>query len=137
MIIQRARQKRMAVTSDEKVLVNFCDIRISWGLDSDSPAEEERVSRGCVKQERALNHRTPGDGKCRDHNTENEAKMEWGLKPGMLSTSMKQTVLTVPHAQHICETVQFPPEFSLSPMLSAYPYRANKILKNQYYIKQT
>lgn len=36
-----------------------------------------------MKQERALNHRTPGDGTCRDHNTENEAKMGKGLKSGM------------------------------------------------------
>lgn len=72
-----------------------------------------------MKQERALNHRTPGDRKRRDQNAENEGEMGRRLKPGML--------------KHIYETVQS----SLFSMLNICPYRANEILKNQHYIKQT
>lgn len=31
---------------NEKVLINFCNIRVSWGIDPDNTAEEMRMSRG-------------------------------------------------------------------------------------------
>jgi hypothetical protein len=76
---------------NEKVLINFCNIKISWGLGPDNTAEEESEQRGCVKQERALNHRALGHGKCRYHNIENEDEMGEEAKARNIKTSVKQS----------------------------------------------